>query len=224
MFLNEDLSRRAVVHAAELPWVASPTAGVERRMLFRIGAEQARATSIVRYAPGSRFPRHVHPGGEEFLVLEGVFQDERGDYPAGSYVRNPPASAHAPGSEAGCIIFVKLWQFRREDSAAVTLRPGEGQARPPAEGQQTSQMLFDDGHEQVRLDAWAAHAPLHLANSLGLEVLVLGGSFTQDGEHFARWSWLRLPAGKPLRAQCGPQGASLWLKSAPLMPATVCAF
>lgn len=224
MLLNEDLSRRAVVHAAELPWVASPTAGVERRMLFRIGTEQARATSIVRYAPGSRFPRHVHPGGEEFLVLEGVFQDERGDYPAGSYVRNPPASAHAPGSAAGCIIFVKLWQFRRDDAAFVTLQPGEGTARPPAAGQETSRVLFDDTHEEVRLDAWAAHAPLHLPNPHGLELLVLSGGFTQDGEHFARWSWLRLPAGQALHAQCGPQGASLWLKSAPLMHATVCAF
>jgi quercetin dioxygenase-like cupin family protein len=224
MLLNEDLSNRTVVHAAELPWVPSPTVGVERRMLFRRGAEQARATSIVRYAPGSRFPRHVHPGGEEFLVLEGVFQDERGDYPAGSYVRNPPASAHAPGSETGCIIFVKLWQFRRDDAADVRLLPGEGAARPPREGQERSRILFEDTGEQVRLDAWSAHAPLHLANPLGLEVLVVGGSFTQDGESFARCSWLRLPAGEALRAQCGPQGASLWLKSAPLLHASVCAF
>ncbi|MGC8519794.1 MAG: cupin domain-containing protein [Steroidobacteraceae bacterium] len=224
MLLNEDLSRRAVVHAAEVPWVPSPTAGVERRMLFRIGTEQARATSIVRYAPGSDFPRHVHPGGEEFLVLDGVFQDERGDYPAGSYVRNPPASAHAPASAVGCIIFVKLWQFRRDDAAFVTLRPGEGRARSPGENQQTSRVLFDDTYEQVRLDTWAAHAPLHLPNPLGLEVLVVGGRFTQDGEPFARESWLRLPAGEELRAFCGPEGATLWVKSAPLMHAAVCAF
>ena len=98
MELNADFSQRAVVHAARLPWVASPMAGVERRMLDRIGAEVARATSIVRYAPQSRFSPHVHGGGEEFLVLDGVFQDEHGDYPAGSYVRNPPTSRHTPGS------------------------------------------------------------------------------------------------------------------------------
>ncbi len=224
MLLNEDLSQRSVVHAADAPWVASPSAGVERRMLFRIGAEQARATSIVRYAPGSHFPRHVHPGGEEFLVLEGVFQDERGDYPAGSYVRNPPASAHAPGSDAGCIIFVKLWQFRRDDGAFVTVRPGEGRTRRPVEGQATSHVLFEDAHEQVRRDTWSGSAPLHLANPLGLEVLVLEGSFTLEGERFSRLSWLRLAPGEDLHAQCGPQGAQLWLKCAPLMHATVCTF
>jgi hypothetical protein len=63
-------------------------------MLDRIGDEVARATSIVRYAPASHFSPHVHDGGEEFLVLEGTFQDEHGDYPVGSYVRNPPTSVN----------------------------------------------------------------------------------------------------------------------------------
>src|SRR5438552_8882181 len=107
MDLNADFSKRAVVHAAEIPWKASPIAGVDRRMLDRIGDEVARATSIVRYAPNSKFSPHVHTGGEEFVVLEGVFQDEHGDFPAGSYIRNPPESSQAPGSIPGCTIFVK---------------------------------------------------------------------------------------------------------------------
>ena len=98
MELNADFSKRAVVHAARLPWTPSPIIGVERRMLDRMGEEVARATSIVRYAPQSRFSPHTHGGGEEFLVLEGVFQDEHGDFPAGSYIRNPPTSSHTPGS------------------------------------------------------------------------------------------------------------------------------
>ena len=111
MKLHADLNRKAVVHAAQLDWLASPIAGVERRMLHRVGQEVAQATTIVRYAPGSHFSAHTHNGGEEFLVLEGVFQDEHGDYPAGSYIRNPPQSQHTPGSAQGCTIFVKLWQF-----------------------------------------------------------------------------------------------------------------
>src|ERR1700746_2351148 len=111
MELNADFSQRVAVHAARLPWVASPMAGVDRRMLDRIGDEVARATSIVRYAPASRFSAHTHGGGGEFLVLEGVFQDEHGDYPAGSYVRNPPTTRHTPGSAPGCVLFVKLWPF-----------------------------------------------------------------------------------------------------------------
>ena len=77
MELNADFSKRVAVHAARMPWVASPMPGVDRRMLDRIGEEVARATSIVRYAPGSHFSPHTHGGGEEFLVLEGVFTDEQ---------------------------------------------------------------------------------------------------------------------------------------------------
>src|SRR5689334_7748145 len=121
MKINADFSRRVAVHAARLPWVASPMAGVERRMLDRIGDEVARATSIVRYAAGSRFSPHTHGGGEEFLVLDGVFEDEHGAFAAGSYVRNPPTSRHTPSSSAGCTLFVKLWQFDPADRKEVTL-------------------------------------------------------------------------------------------------------
>lgn len=224
MLLNEDLTCRVAVHAVGLPWVASPTAGVERRMLFRVGEEQARATSIVRYAPGSRFPRHRHPGGEEFLVLEGVFQDETGDYPAGSYVRNPPGSSHAPGSEPGCVIFVKLWQFRREDLQSLALRPGQGERGTLAPGQRESIVLFDDAFERVRIDTWAAGASFELPNPRGLELLVLGGSFSDGQEQLGRWSWLRLPAGVALRGHAGEHGVRLWNKSAALRHATECAF
>src|SRR5690242_18497475 len=121
MEINAYFSRRVAVHAALLPWVPSPMAGVERRMLDRIGDEVARATSIVRYAAGSRFSPHTHGGGEELLVLDGVFEDEHGAFAAGSYVRNPPTSRHTPGSSAGCILFVKLWQFDRADRKELRL-------------------------------------------------------------------------------------------------------
>jgi anti-sigma factor ChrR (cupin superfamily) len=106
--LHDDFSRRAVSLATDATWTPSPQAGVERRMLDRVGGEIARATSVVRYVPGSRFSRHVHGGGEEILVLEGVFSDETGDYPPGSYLRSPPGSSHAPFSVEGCVILVKL--------------------------------------------------------------------------------------------------------------------
>src|SRR6185369_303934 len=121
MQVNADFTQRAVVHAATLEWTLSPIAGVERRMLDRIGEEVARATSIVRYAPQSHFSPHTHGGGEEFLVLEGVFQDEHGDYPPGFYIRNPPTSAHTPRSDPGWTIFVKLWQFDPADRESVRL-------------------------------------------------------------------------------------------------------
>ena len=106
---------RLVTFADDAEWVSSPADGVERRMLEREGGEVARATSIVRFRPGSRFDRHVHGLVEEFLVLKGTFSDEYGDYPAGSYVRNPPGSGHTPFSKPGCRILVKLRQFDAND-------------------------------------------------------------------------------------------------------------
>src|SRR4029078_1842625 len=134
MHINDDLTIPVIIQASDLPWVASPAAGVDRRMLFRIGEEVARATSIVRYAPGSAFPRHTHGGGEEIVVLEGTFQDEHGNYPAGSYFRHPPGTSHIPASEVGCTIFVRLWQFRADDQAQIVRRPGEGDAAEPRQG------------------------------------------------------------------------------------------
>ncbi|OJY63088.1 MAG: cupin [Sphingobium sp. 66-54] len=224
MLLNDDLSVRTLVHAATLDWVPSPAKGVERRMLFRIGEEKARATSIVRYAPGSHFARHGHPGGEEFLVLEGTFQDEIGDFPVGTYVRNPPGTGHAPGSEDGCIIFVKLWQFGATDRERVVARPGDGKAITLRPGVISSFLLFQNASEHVMLETWQPDAEVNLGNPEGLELLVLKGSFDSESDTLACWSWLRLPPGEPLTAHVGPEGASVWFKSAPLLHDDVCAF
>ncbi|HEY0687362.1 MAG TPA: cupin domain-containing protein [Steroidobacter sp.] len=224
MLLNSDLSKRIVVHAARLDWISSPSRGVERRMLFRIGEEKARATSIVRYAPGSRFSRHGHAGGEEFLVLEGTFQDETGDFPIGTYVRNPPGTGHAPGAEAGCTIFVKLWQFRKDDRERIVRLPGEGKVSRLRSGVSSSLTLFEGADECVMLEEWAAGAELELENPRGLELLVLGGAFSDGAETLDRWTWLRLPPGERLHARVEPQGARVWYKLAPLLHADVCAF
>ncbi len=153
MELNADFSQRAAIHAARLAWTPSPIAGVERRMLDRIGDEVARATSIVRYAPLSHFSAHTHGGGEEFIVLEGVFQDEHGDFPAGSYVRNPPTSHHTPGSAPGCVLFVKLWQFDPADRTQVRIDTGNRPYLPAPDRPGVEIMpLFRDSSEDVRLE------------------------------------------------------------------------
>jgi hypothetical protein len=214
MELNADFSRRAAVHAATLPWIPSPMAGVERRMLDRIGEEVARATSIVRYARESHFSPHTHGGGEEFLVLDGVFQDEHGDYPPGSYVRNPPTTRHTPGSAPGCTIFVKLWQFDAADRTEVRIDTGKRDfAAAPGRPGVEILPLFHDAQEDVRLERWAANASIALDLPGGIEVLVLDGSFEEAGESFAPQSWLRLPAGARLAAKAGPSGARVWIKA-----------
>src|SRR5713226_5640023 len=119
--VNADFSRRVVIATDEMPWLPSPQAGVERRLLDRIGGEVARATSLVRYAPASTFPAHEHALGEEFFVLSGVFSDEHGDYGEGTYVRNPPRSRHSPRTLPGCTIFVKLRQMKPTETKRVVI-------------------------------------------------------------------------------------------------------
>lgn len=213
MELNADFSVRAAVHGAELPWVASPMPGVDRRMLDRIGDEVARATSIVRYAPGSKFSPHVHTGGEEFLVLEGVFQDEHGDFPAGSYIRNPPQSSHTPGSEPGCVILVKLWQFDPEDRTHVRIDTNKMLFLPDPERENVTVMpLFKDRREDVRIERWSAQCEIELTAPDGLEIFVLEGGFTENGEAFSTYSWLRLPRNSTTVAVSGDEGALVWVK------------
>jgi hypothetical protein len=214
MNLNADFAARGAVHAARLDWTPSPIPGVDRRMLDRIGEEVARATSIVRYAPHSHFSPHTHGGGEEFLVLDGVFQDEHGDYPPGTYVRNPPTSSHTPGSAPGCTLFVKLWQFDpddrtpvRIDTSALSLAPA-----PYLPGVEFA-VLHEDLWELVRLERWAPGITIEVPLPGGIELLVLRGSFIEGGEEFTQNSWLRLPAGSTLRATAGRQGCRLWVKS-----------
>src|ERR1700756_2056557 len=176
MDLNSDLSARAAVHAARLDWTPSPIPGVDRRMLDRIGDEVARATSIVRYAPHSRFSPHTHGGGEEFLVLNGVFQDEHGDYPAGAYVRNPPTSSHTPGSQPGCTIFVKLWQFDPDDRTPVRIdTSGLSFASAPGLPGVEFALLYESARELVLLERWAPGASLAVPVPGGIELFVLEG-------------------------------------------------
>ena len=195
--------------------------GVSRRMLDRKGEEVARATSIVRYAPHSHFSPHVHTGGEEFIVLEGVFQDEYGDYPAGTYIRNPPASKHTPRSELGCILFVKLWQFDPSDRSAVQLDMLDAPTavnlrRPGVE----AALLYQDDREAVSVETWKAGIETEFDADGGAELLVLDGEFEDTGEQFGRYSWLRIPEVGRVRARVGRAGARVWVKTGHLRFAT----
>ncbi len=214
MDLNADFDKRVVVHSEQEPWQASPMPGVDRRMLDRIGGEVARATTIVRYAPGSKFSAHTHTGGEEFVVLDGVFQDEHGDFPAGTYVRNPPTTSHTPGSERGCTIFVKLWQFDMADRNQFRLNMAAelAKAGPAVEGV-ASAVLHRDDRETVTYVEAEAGAVIAFDAPGGAEVLVLNGGVTDKGDVLTQGSWLRVPAGSAVNAVAGSDGAKLWMKS-----------
>lgn len=211
MELNSDFSERVLVHSDQLEWQASPMTGVDRRMLDRIGNEVARATTIVRFAPGSHFSAHTHTGGEEFIVLDGVFQDEHGDFPQGTYVRNPPTSQHTPGSAPGCTIFVKLWQFDMEDRTQFRKTMAEELAEK-VDGVATA-MLHEDARETVTYHHLDAGTAFETTQSGGSELLVIDGEVEESGESLSKNAWLRLPDGAPLKIKAGPNGAKIWMKT-----------
>ncbi|MGQ7846632.1 cupin domain-containing protein [Granulosicoccus sp. 3-233] len=214
MEINADFSQRSLLHTPQLDWQDSPMKGVRRRVLDRVGNEVARATTIVSYAPESHFSSHVHTGGEEFIVLEGVFQDEHGDFPAGHYVRNPPQSSHTPRSDKGCTIFVKLWQFDLQDRQSVAIDMNTAPLEPDNSRQGVQfNTLFQDDRETVRLEQWQAGAMVSLDTSGGAELLVLDGHFSDGDDKVETLSWLRLPVGSDIQAIAGPTGARVWVKT-----------
>lgn len=211
LHLNADLAKPAIVDGGALPWHRSPAAGVERRYLERLGGEAARATSIVSYAPGSRFAPHTHPQGEELLVLQGCFSDEHGDYPAGSYVRNPPGSTHAPFSDGGCVIFVKLCHMPTHEAGRVVRHAAHHAWRPSGPGREEA-LLHRQGSARVSLQRCEANAPT-LCWAGGVELLVLAGALREVGEDGAAcgpWTWMRMPRSQQRMFQAS-EGALLWV-------------
>ncbi len=221
--LNADMSARAVVDTHALAWVPSPSGGVERRMLDRDdGGEVARATSIVRYAAGSRFPRHEHALGEEYFVLDGTFSDEDGDSPAGTYVRNPPGSGHAPFTRARCTIFVKLRQMRPSDEPHLRIDtnrlPWQATDTP---GYRRRPLFEPDGWpERVSLEHLSPGTvvPAYPCPA-GEEFLVLEGSVSDGLDTHAAGVWVRNPAGSS-HGLTSETGCTLWVKRGHLGPAT----
>ena len=211
--INADFARRAVVSLEEAAWVPSPARGVSRIMLDRVGDEIARATSFVRYAPGSRFDRHVHELGEEFLVLDGIFSDEQGVYPAGTYVRNPPGSHHAPHSDGGCTLFVKLRQFDRNDRARVVVDTTDAEWLPGLVPGLAVLPLHSYGEENVALVDWSpgTRFPRH-AHPGGEEILVLDGQLRDEEGRYPRGTWLRNPPGS-IHTPDAPDGALIYVKT-----------
>ncbi|MCG6200633.1 cupin domain-containing protein [Psychromonas antarctica] len=194
MQLNHDLAVDAAISLRQSPWLPSPAKGIKRLLLEREGGEKTlRATSIVAYQPNSQFASHTHPMGEEFFVLAGTFSDQYGDYPTGSYVRNPPGSSHKPFSRDGCLIWVKLQQFAPNDSQHVVLSSGQ-QAANIDDRLCNRRILFND-YEKVELlkanqdfvidPAWSKQ---------GIEILVLQGQISSHKSQFNDGHWLRLAA------------------------------
>jgi len=214
--LNSDFSKAVVVRTTAMQWQASPAAGVWRKRLeLRGKAESGRVTSIVRYDSGSRFASHEHPGGEEILVLEGVFADEHGTYPAGTYLLNPQGFRHAPRSEQGCVLLVKLRQYPGSDRGhrVVDSETSTWQQSEPA-GREVLPLYDEDGHpESIRLVRLAPGTRItEHDHPGGEEIFVIAGSIADAQGHYEQGTWLRLPDGSR-HQPFSDDGCTLYVKT-----------
>ncbi|WP_352259448.1 cupin domain-containing protein [Psychrobacter sp. TB55-MNA-CIBAN-0194] len=222
MLINADFSSRAALAVEDQQWVNSPQSGVERIMLDRVGEEKARATSLVRYAPNSYFPHHLHPGGEEILVLSGTFSADDKHYPAGWYLRNPPSSGHTPYSDEGAVIFVKLRQMLSDEDRYVAIDTHDD-ANWTRQGKRDVCTLFSDDGEQVSLQRLTAGDVLFDEDVIsgvgagGAELLVVEGSLVDGDQVYQRDSWIRLPVGEQSQIKAGLEGATVYIKTGHLI-------
>lgn len=217
--LNADLSVRCVVDSTALPWQATPCAQVERRLLERDGGEVARATSVVRYAPGARFDAHLHELGEEILVLEGTLSDEFGHYGPGTYLKNPPGSRHAPYAESGCVLFVKLHHLDPVDTERCVVDTRRAKWFPGMVPGLTVLSLSEFGGQHTAMVRWAPGTRFNPHRHYGgEEIFVVEGMLTDEHGNYPAGSWLRSPhlsQHQPLSRE----GCLIWVKTGHLPPA-----
>lgn len=193
--LNMDFSQRLVIETAELAWSDSPSANVRRKPLAREMAESGHATSVVKYEAGATFKTHQHPKGEEILVLSGVFSDQHGDYPAGTYIRNPDGSSHAPFSKNGCTLLVKLCQFQSTDSVQLRIDTNTSAWRAGIGGLEVMP-LHNHLHENTALVKWPKGEVFQPHTHFGgEEIFVLSGTFKDQFGSYPKGTWIRSPHG-----------------------------
>jgi anti-sigma factor ChrR (cupin superfamily) len=213
MDIHSDFGERIVLHADELVWQPSPQDGVQRKYLDRVGDEVARASSIVRYEPNTSFAQHAHDGGEEILVLDGCFSDEKGDYSAGMYLRNPPGSQHAPFSKDGCTLFVKLRQFERSDHQELRINTKASDWYPGLVPGLSVMPLHEHQGISTALVRWAPNTVFNPhVHPGGEEIYVLDGVFHDEFGVYPKGSWIRSPRYSKHAPFTGSEGALIYVK------------
>jgi anti-sigma factor ChrR (cupin superfamily) len=212
--LNADFSKRIVIKPRDYLWEPSPMPGVERMKLDRIGDEIARATSLVRYKPNSTFSAHEHAGGEEIFVLDGIFADEYGEYPSGSYIRNPTGSKHRPTiGHRGATIFVKLHQFSQQDQSQFVIDSKTESWHPGLVTGLEVMPLHQYGGESVALVKWAPNTQFNSHRHWGgEEILVIEGTFYDEHGTYPAGTWLRSPHMSEHCPYTKDEGALIYVK------------
>ena len=214
MIVNADFALKAVMNTQDMNWEPSPVPGVERKYLDRVGGEVAIASTVVKYAANSSFTRHAHGGGEEILVLEGVFSDEFGDYPVGSYLRNPPKSSHTPFSKEGCTLFVKLRHFHPDDLETVRIDTSTATWYPGTVPGLSVMPLHEFDGVGTALVKWAPDTVFNPhVHPGGEEIFVIKGVFYDEHDSYPTGTWIRSPRYSKHAPFTKSEGALIYVKT-----------
>ena len=213
--LNQNYQTRVVINTLKEDWHKSPSSGVRRIYLERNNfSEYAKASSIVEYSPHSSFQSHTHEGGEEFFVLNGIFSDENGDYPAGSYVRNPHGSSHSPYSDTGCKILVKLRQFNKKDTMKVVIRKSDYKWLPGICQGLTVMPLHNYQGEHSALVKWNPFTQFSQHSHWGgEEIYILSGTLYDEFGIYKAGTWIRSPHLSSHMPYTSDDGALIFVKT-----------
>lgn len=95
--------RRLAIETRKATWQALQP-GLQALLLHEFGSERV---AMYRLAPGQSGSGQVQPQGEEVYVLEGEVRDADGVYPAGTWLRRPPGSAHRLVATRAALLWVK---------------------------------------------------------------------------------------------------------------------
>ena len=213
--LNQDFTKRVVINTQNEIWHTSPSSGVERLYLERDNlGEYAKASSIVKFRPGSKFDNHTHDNGEEIFVLEGTFSDQHGDYPRGTYLRNPHNSDHIPFSKDGCKILVKLRQFQNGDTVSIvkdTLKSVWLQGLVPG---LKVMPLHTFQTEHSAMVKWEPNTQFNAHKHWGgEEIYVVEGVFYDQFGSYPKGTWIRSPHLSEHRPFTKNEGALIFVKT-----------
>ena len=220
MNINEDILKKAAVHARTSSWKVDKRRKCEVLYLDLLDKVKPVATMIVRMPPSTAWRPETLSGGKEVYVLEGTFQDERGAYPKGSYMRFPPGTRQQGFSDTGCLLFVKTWQFKRSDRRLVNIDAAASPVyRPYARSGVSVQPVFGDDREDVRLEHWSANHRMAINQINGLELLVLNGQIHEPSITYKQYSWLRIPPNQSVNLIVGDIPARVLIKESHLVHA-----
>ena len=209
---NSDFDTTVTIKHGDVDYTPTPMTGVTRMMFERVGDEVAkRATSCVRYEPDSYFDWHQHARGEEYLVLDGTFSDQKGHFSKGWYVRNPPASRHKPFSVGGTEIFVKLAQLPFDETAFVEMDTNAA-TWSEIDSKESMLELYNSPYEQTSLHRYGAGFRAEdLRFTDVFEVFVVDGAITVNGVDYPDHSWIRIAAGEAINLHSS-LGATVYRK------------